>query len=444
MRASDPTSTPMPENRISSSARRLRRPGLPLMLAPLAIRDYALLFAGMTVSLLGDGIYLVAIAWQVYELSNAPMALSIVGVAWTLPLVVFVLLGGVVSDRVDRRKVMIAADLIRFAGIAVLGALSVAGALELWHVIVLVAVYGAGEAFFGPAFGAIVPDIVPRDQLVQANSLNQLMRPLAHRLVGPAVGGATIALVGAGGAFLVDAGTFVISAAALAAMQPRRPQREETEAGSVVRDIREGWRFVRERTWLWGTLIAASITLLVFWGPHEVLIPYIVKNDLGGGAAALGLVFAAGGVGSVLAAIAVGQRGLPRRHITFMYVAWTLGGLAIAGYGVASALWQAMAVSFVVGALDTAGLIVWGTMIHRLVPSALLGRVESFDWLVSIALVPVSFAVTGPIAAGLGAQATLVGAGILGALGTIAFLFLPGMRDLERRAPRAALGHKSG
>jgi DHA3 family tetracycline resistance protein-like MFS transporter len=414
------------------------------MLAPLAIRDYALLFAGMTVSLLGDGIYLVAIAWQVYELSNAPMALSIVGVAWTLPLVVFVLLGGVVSDRVDRRKVMIAADLIRFAGIAVLGALSVAGALELWHVIVLVAVYGAGEAFFGPAFGAIVPDIVPRDQLVQANSLNQLMRPLAHRLVGPAVGGATIALVGAGGAFLVDAGTFVVSAAALAAMQPRRPQREENEAGSVVRDIREGWRFVRERTWLWGTLIAASITLLVFWGPHEVLIPYIVKNDLGGGAAALGLVFAAGGVGSVLAAIAVGQRGLPRRHITFMYVAWTLGGLAIAGYGVASALWQAMAVSFVVGALDTAGLIVWGTMIHRLVPSALLGRVESFDWLVSIALVPVSFAVTGPIAAGLGAQATLVGAGLLGALGTIAFLFLPGMRDLERGAPRAALGHKSG
>jgi DHA3 family tetracycline resistance protein-like MFS transporter len=444
MRASDPMSTPMAENRISSSTRQLRRPGLPLILAPLAIRDYALLFAGMTVSLLGDGIYLVAIAWQVYELSNAPMALSIVGVAWTLPLVAFVLLGGVVSDRVDRRKVMIAADLIRFAGIAGLGALSAAGALELWHVIVLVAVYGAGEAFFGPAFGAIVPDIVPRDQLVQANSLNQLMRPLAHRLVGPAVGGATIALVGAGGAFLVDAGTFVVSAAALAAMQPRRPQREETESGSVLRDIREGWRFVRERTWLWGTLIAASITLLVFWGPHEVLIPYIVKNDLGGGAAALGLVFAAGGVGSVLAAIAVGQRGLPRRHITFMYVAWTLGGLAIAGYGVASALWQAMVVSFVVAALDTAGLIVWGTMIHRLVPGALLGRVESFDWLVSIALVPVSFAVTGPIAAGLGAQATLVGAGLLGALGTIAFLFLPGMRDLERGAPQAAPEHKFG
>ena len=323
----------MAENPISPPARRLRRPGLPVMLAPLAIRDYALLFVGMTVSLIGDGIYLVAIAWQVYELSNAPTALSIVGVAWTLPLVLFVLLGGVVSDRVDRRKVMIAADLIRFVGIAALGALSIAGALELWHVIALVAIYGAGEAFFGPAFGAIVPDIVPRDQLVQANSLNQLMRPLAHRLTGPALGGAMIAVLGAGGAFLVDAGTFIVSAAALALMQPRPPQRDGDESRSVLRDIHEGWRFVRARTWLWGTLIAASITLLVFWGPHEVLIPYIVKNDLGGGAAALGFVFAAGGVGSVLAAIAIGQRGLPRRHITFMYLTWTLGGLAIAGYG---------------------------------------------------------------------------------------------------------------
>jgi DHA3 family tetracycline resistance protein-like MFS transporter len=432
----------MTDDRISSPAHRRRRPGLPVMLAPLAIRDYALLFAGMTVSLLGDGIYLVAIAWQVYELSDSPTALSIVGVAWTLPLVLFVLLGGVVSDRVDRRKVMIAADLIRFAGIAALGALSVAGVLELWHVVALVAVYGVGEAFFGPAFGAIVPDIVPREQLVQVNSLNQLARPLAHRLAGPALGGAIIALLGAGGAFLFDAGTFVVSAAALALMKPRLPQRDDTEERSVSRDIREGWRFVRARTWLWGTLVAASITLLVFWGPYEVLIPYVVKNDLGGGAAALGLVFAIGGVGSVLAAIAIGQRGLPRRHITFMYLTWALGGLAIAGYGVASAIWQAMAVSFVVGALDTAGLIVWGTMLHRLVPSGLLGRVESFDWLVSIALVPVSFAVTGPIAGGLGADATLVGAGLLGALGTIVFLFLPGMRDTERDPVLAGLRHK--
>jgi MFS family permease len=140
----------------------------------------------MTVSMLGDGIYFVAVAWQVYELSNAPTALSAVGVAWTLPMVLFLLLGGVVSDRLERRRVMIAADLVRGIAIGAIGALSLTGSLELWHLIVLVGIYGVGEAFFGPAFGAIVPDIVPQTLLVEANSVNQVVRPLAHRLIGPA------------------------------------------------------------------------------------------------------------------------------------------------------------------------------------------------------------------------------------------------------------------
>lgn len=411
---------------------RLRRVPRPAVAAPLAIRDFALLFAGMSVSLLGDGIYVVAIAWQVYELSNAATALSVVGVAWTLPLVLFVVLGGVVSDRVERRKVMIAADLVRFVGIGALGVLSIAGWLELWHVIALVAVYGTGEAFFGPAFGAIIPQIVPRDQLVHANSLEQVVQPLTYRLAGPALGGALIAAIGPGGAFLVDAATFLVSAAMLALMRPRPIPAGEARGRSVRDDVREGWRFVRSRTWLWGTLVAASITMLVFWGPYEVLIPYVIKNSLEGGAGALGLVFAAGGVGSVLAALAIGQRGLPSRHMTFMYVTWAAGAFGIAGYGIVSAIWQAMVVSLVIGALDTAGLIVWGTLLHRLVPLPLLGRVQSFDWLVSVSLVPVSFAITGPIAAIAGAEATLIGAGVLGGLGTIAFLFLPGMRDTER------------
>ena len=164
----------------------------------------------------------------------------------------------------------------------------------------------------------------------------------------------------------------------------------------------------------------------------EVLIPYLVKNELGGGADDLGLVFAAGGVGAIIASIAFAQHGFPRRHMTFMYVSWSLGGLTIALYGVATSLWQAMVVSFVEGACFAVGMIVWGTMLHRLVPSELLGRVEGFDWLVSVALVPVSFALTGPVAEVLGTNETLIGAGIVGGVGTFAFLFLPGMRDTER------------
>lgn len=384
----------------------------------------------MTVSLLGDGIYFVAIAWQVYELSNTPTALSIVGLAWTLPLVLFVLLGGVISDRFDRRRVMIGADILRGVAILVIGVLAVAGELELWHLVVLVAFYGAGEALFMPSFTAIVPDIVPRDLLVEANSLDIFVRTMTARMVGPAVGGAAIGAFGTGGAFLLDAASFGVSALALLGVSSRPlAARERT---SVLADVAEGLRFVRSQTWLWGTLAAASITLLCFYGPWEVLVPYVVKNELGGSARDLGFVFGAGGLGAVLSSLVLSQRSLPRKHITFMYSAWTISGFAIIGYGVATEIWQAMLAALFAGGLGNAGLIVWMTLIQTRVPSALLGRVSSLDWFVSIGLIPVSFALTGPIAAAAGVRETLIGAGVLAGCITFAFLFLPGMRDIER------------
>ncbi|HTE66429.1 MAG TPA: MFS transporter, partial [Candidatus Binatia bacterium] len=158
------------------------------MLQPLARRDYALLTTGSVISLLGDGFFSVALAWQVYEISNVPTALSIVGVAWTLPLVLFLLLGGVFTDRYDRRWLMIGADLVRAAAVAVLGILSVAGLIELWHVVALIAFVGLGDAFFNPASTAIVPDLLRNEELPQANALQGLVRPLMFRLVGPALG----------------------------------------------------------------------------------------------------------------------------------------------------------------------------------------------------------------------------------------------------------------
>jgi DHA3 family tetracycline resistance protein-like MFS transporter len=394
----------------------------------------------MTVSLLGDGIYFVAIAWQVYELSNAPTALSVVGVAWTLPQVLFILLGGVISDRLDRRRVMVLADTLRGVAIAAIGLLAVTGELELWHLLVLVAVYGAGEALFMPSFTAIVPDIVPTDLLVEANSLDILVRTSTGRLLGPVVGGAAIASLGTGGAFLLDAASFGASAAAILAISAR-PLPEREPGRSVLADVAEGLRFVRSQTWLWGTLVAASIALLCFFGPWEVLVPYVVKNELGGSARDLGLVFGAGGLGAVLVSLVMAQRPLPRRHVTFMYLTWTVGTLAIIGYGVAAEVWHAMLAALVAGGLSNAGMIVWMTLLQTRVPAALLGRVSSLDWFVSIGLIPVSFALTGPIAAAAGARETLIGAGVLGGLVGLAFLFLPGMRDPERElitAPNAS------
>jgi MFS family permease len=355
-----------------------------------------------------------------------------VGVAWTLPLGLFVLLGGVVTDRVERRRIMIATDVIRALAAAVIGVLTLTGAVELWHLVALAAVFGTGDAFFGPAFTSIVPQIVPRELLLQANSLDQFVRPLAFMLVGPALGGWMVATIGPGEAFLLDACTFLVSAFALSLMHPRPLERAAEGGLALLRELREGLAFVRARAWLWATLLAAAVFLLAYWGPVEVLVPFRVRNELGGGADDFGLVLACGGVGSILAALVLGQVGLPGRHITFMYFAWGLGSLALVGLGLATAVWQLMAISLLEGALFTSGMVVWGTLVHTLVPAGLLGRVTSLDWFVSTSLVPVSFALTGPVSAALGAQTTLVAAGFVACAATLAFLFAPGVRDTER------------
>jgi MFS family permease len=197
------------------------------MLRTLRHRDFRLLWIGQSVSLIGDGIYLVAIAWLVYDLSNEPGALAIVGLAWTLPLVLGLLLTGVLSDRFERRRLLVLSDLIRFAAIGAIAALSLAGVVELWHVIVLVVIYGAGEALFQPAFSAIVPDVVPKEQLLQANTLRELMEPLGLRFAGPALGGLLITVFDVGTAFLVDALTFVASGIVVSFKSRQPPPREE-------------------------------------------------------------------------------------------------------------------------------------------------------------------------------------------------------------------------
>jgi MFS family permease len=418
------------------------RPGRGGILAPLAIRDFRRLWTGMTVSLFGDGIFLVALAWQAYDLSNAPSALAVVGVAMTGAQVAFLLAGGIVSDRFQRRHVMIAADALRGVAVTALGLLSISGALHLWHMVIIASVYGAGTAFFGPAFDAIVPELVPEELLHQANSLDQFVRPATWGLAGPAVGGWVISAWSAGGAFLLDALTFLVSIAALQGMRYRRAVRGERGGLTVaLSDVREGFRYVRSHVWLWGTFLAATIAYLMFWGPTEVLLPFVVRNEMGGQARDLGFILAVGGMGAILAAIVMGSRRHPGRHITFIYVVWTLSTLAIAGYGLARYPWQAMIAAFVFSALEAAGTIVWATTKQRFVPNRLLGRVSSFDWFISIGLLPLSFGLAGPVAAAIGARTTLVVAGLVGGLATFAFLFLPGMRATERREP-ASLGKK--
>jgi MFS family permease len=406
---------------------------------PLRNRDFRLLFAGRSVSLLGDGAFLVAVAWEAYTISNTPTALSLLGIAMTVPLITLLLFGGVVSDRYDRRRVMLVADLVRAALLVLLAALAASGHLRLWQMMAVVAVYGAAEAFFDPASDAILPELLPEAQLGEANAIEQFVRPLALRLAGPALGGVLVGALGAGAAFLLDGATFIASAATLWSMSSRAAavsRRPDTPLGPAAahRELSEGWSYVRRHVWLWGTFASAAVAYLLFMGPTLVLLPFMVKHVLGGSSTQLGIVLGAGGLGAVACAGAMSRSELPSRGLSFVYAVWALATLAVAVYGLATAIWELMLASLAFNFLETAGTIVWATMKQRRVPGSLLGRVSSLDWLISIGLLPVSLALTGPAAAIFGVRGTLIGAGLIGAAATLAGLALPGIRDIDRTA----------
>jgi MFS family permease len=399
------------------------------MLALLRLRDFRLLWTGLTVSLLGDGVYVVAIAWQAYSISNSPVALAVTGVAWTLPAVLVLPFSGVLSDRLGRRPLMIAADLLRAFAAAAIATLAIAGHVRVWHLVCLSVVFGLGESLFGPSFTAIVPEIVPQELLVQANALDQAMRPLAMQFIGPALGGVIVASAGTGAAFTFDAAALIFGAAMTAILRVR-PAHAPDGQRTLLEDMREGVAYVRRTTWLLATLLAFSVTVLVFWGPMEVLVPFVVKNDLHGGADGFGLVLGAGGAGAIAAAIATSVLGLPRRKLVLTLGAFIVSGYGTAFYGLAGALWQMALIAAVAGAGFSAALVAWSTVMQSRVPPQLLGRVSSLDWMISISLLPASFALVGPVSGLLGARATLIVAG-LGA-GTIllaALLVVPELRE---------------
>jgi len=414
------------------------------LLRPLRERRFALLWSGLTISLLGDGLYTVAIAWTAYELSGVPTALTLVGLAAAIPQLVVVLFGGVLSDRFERRRVMLAADSLRALVVALIGALAVAHVLRLWELVALVGLYGIGTALFAPAITALVPELVPQEHLLEANALNQVSRPVMLRFVGPAIGGVLIAKTGVGWAFVADAASFLASLAALVAIGRHGASALTRRVrSSVLRDVGEGLAFARSQPWLLGTLVGTSVAMFFFYGPVYVLLPFVVKHVLGGSARDLGLVFAAGGIGAIVVSLTLGGRGLPRRPLTVMYLAWMVMALQLVGYATAGSIWEVVVASFGGTALLVCGQILWSTMLQRRVPLRLLGRVASLDSLLSYALVPLSYAVTAPVEAAIGVRATLIGAGLASsATLALTLAFFPRIRDVEESAE--ALGAQHG
>lgn len=400
-------------------------------------REFRLLtFATMT-SVFGDGMMRVALPLQVLAITDDdPLAIGFVGLAWTVGHAVSLPLGGVTSDRRDRRGVMIASDLIRALAIGLMGLLALAGTLRLVQIVALGLAFGFANGFFNPAARSMVPDLIDGADLARANALLGFARPMQLWVVGPLVGGAVVGFAGPGTALVVDAVTFVASAALLARLRRRGPA-SGPDHGGVVAQARQGVAFVAANRWAAVWFVASATATLAFHGPFDVLVPTMLKTDIGLSEAQAGwwmaMIFAAGGIGALLASSLIGQFGLPRRFLVVLYTAEALSLFGLAGFAYMTSFWEAMVIGLVVFGAVVASEIIAETNLQREVPRDLLGRVTSLEWFVAIGMAPISFAVAGPLGRLFGPRPVLVAFGVFAGTAVAALMIVPGARSPERR-----------
>src|SRR6476646_1355691 len=353
---------------------------------PLEERDFRLLWLGQTTSAFGSALVPVALAFAVIDLTSSEAALGLVLAAGLCSRVALLLLGGVLADRMPRQRVMLAADALRALTQGRVAVLLLSGQAQVWHLLVLFALFGAGDAFFSPASTGLVPEIVSPGRLQEANALISLSRSAAW-IAGPLLAGLIVAGVGPGLAFAIDSGTFVVSTLSLALL--RLPRVAARPRGGVLAELVEGWREVTARTWVWTTIARFSISNLAI-AQLFVLGPFVAERSLGG-AAAWGLIGTCGGIGAVLGDAAA-LRLRPRRPLV-------AGGLAVSVWALEPALLArpfptaAIAVAAAVG-FGASGFsnAVWFTALQQRIPPRALSRVSSYDWLGSVVLQPAGVA----------------------------------------------------
>ena len=383
----------------------------PALLRPLRIRDFRLLFAGETISVLGDQFHFVALTWLALQLTGSGLVLGTVLMTAAIPRAVFMLVGGAFSDRFSPRTLMLLSNAIRAVVVGVLAALVVSGQAELWHLYVLAAIFGIVDAFFYPALNTIVPMLVPERQLAPANALVQSAQQVMG-LIGPALAGAMVAIVQTGPAFVIDAASFAVAAVALFLIRGgRRPATSsETRAPSVLSTIADGVRAAWADPAVRSIVVLTSAINFAIVGPMSVGLAILADTRFEGGSAAFGLLFSAFGAGAVVGAIAAGSIPRPARLGTITLGITTLLGLGLAGIGIAPTLAVALAIHAVMGVLVgfvNVQAIAW---LQARIPDDRRGRVMSLVSLGSVGLAPVSLAV----------------AGVLVDLGAVTLLFLAG------------------
>jgi MFS family permease len=403
------------------------RPRLPASLGALAEPQFRLYFIGRTVSMLGAAISPVALAFAVLHLTGSASDLGIVFAARTIPSVLFLLVGGVLADRLPRHHVMVVSSVFQGLSQAVLAVLLLTGSAEIWHIVALAAVHGAAGAFFMPASQGIVPQVVSRSRLQEANALLRLSRN-ATSVGGAALGGILVATVGAGWAIGIDAASFGISALVL--LRLAIPAALRIEAPNFWRELHEGWRQFSSRTWVWVIVLAFGFINAFWTASYLVLGPVIAERDLGG-AASWGFILSAASAGFFLGAV-VSLRVRPRYPMR----AGMLGIFGMVPTLVLLAVGAPTVVIALAAAVGGFGIeifgVQWETALQQHVPNEALARVSAYDGLGSIVLMPIGYAVVGPVSETYGAEATLWGSAVFLVVLTALTLVSRDVRNLPR------------
>ncbi len=390
---------------------------LPRLLTPFAIPAYRRMAVALACGAFAYGVWTVALVWEVIRLGGGPAQLSIVSTAGAVGVLLPALIAGVVADRIPQKLIVMAVASAEVVSYTIVTVLSLSDTTELWQLAVVSFFLGTGMAFYYAAYSAWLPAIVPESDLMAVNGFEGMLRPLVSEAIGPGVAGVVVGLTAPGWAVLVAA--LVAAAGVVVQIRlPRTPVRRDLSAvdahgvRGALHDIRDGVVYMVRTPWLFATLLFASLMVLVVMGPLEVLIPFVIKDRLGGNAGDHAMVLAAFGIGGAVGSMVMASLKMPRRYLTVMNLMWGVACLPMILMGRASAIWVVVVCAFVLGALFSAPMVIWGTLLQRRVPSHLLGRVASLDFFVSVSLMPISMALAGPVSNAIGLANTFLLAGL--------------------------------
>lgn len=399
-------------------------------LRALQHRAFALLWTGQTLSRLGDYVYEIALSWWILQKTGSAELMGLMWVFVTTPSVLLLLVGGAVVDQVPRVLTLLISDAGRALAVLLVAFLTYTDQLQVWHVYAVSFFFGMVDAFFTPAYNAIVPQVVPEADLPSANALTSISANLG-RVVGPSLGAAIVAWVGTSPAFFLNGASFVLSGLLLLPLFRMPMPRPEATESHFIEEIRTGLRVVASLPWLWISILVYALINVTLIGPYVVAMPFLVSDFMQQDVQRLGLILSIFPIGYVIGGFWFGRyERLPRRGL-LMNLTLALAALMLALYGLPLPLWVLIVAALINGIALQAGSLAWTHLLQEKIPNEQLGRVSSIDQLGSTCLMPVGMYVAGWATGVIGPSPVfLIGGGLTALIGLLAILH-PAIRALD-------------